>query len=116
MKSRIIFILNFLWSSFIAFTLPVCIGVIFMSITGHSKGYAYDLGAEKDISVIIGFIELFVWLVLAIPSNIYVFKRISRKKKLYVLIPIILFAALFCLCVYLIGGWVEFFSFFHSNT
>jgi hypothetical protein len=50
MKSKIIFCLNFLWASVIAFSFPLCFDLIHMNITGHSKGYDYDLGSEKDIS------------------------------------------------------------------
>ena len=37
MKSKVVFLLNFLWTSFIAFSFPVCFGWIFLDITGHSK-------------------------------------------------------------------------------
>ncbi len=105
MKSKILFGLSFLWSGIVAFTLPVCIGWIYMDITGHSKGYSYDLGDEKSISILMGVIELFIWLVLALPSNIYLFGKIKKKKN--VLIVLTAFAGLFLLCVYLIGGWTE---------
>ena len=78
MKKKIIFVINSLWSAIIAFTFPVCLGIIYMNITGHSKGYDYDLGSEKDISILLGIIELIVWLIFAIPSNVYILKRISK--------------------------------------
>lgn len=74
-----------------------------MDITGHSKGYSYDLGDEKSISVLLGVVELIIWLLLAVPSNIYMFKCVKRK-----IIPVIIFAGLFVLCVNLMGGWAEF--------
>ena len=114
MKSKIIYCLNFLWSSIIAFSFPVCLGCIFMDITGHSKGYGYDLGSEKDVSIMLGCIDLLIWLALAIPSNIYVFKKIKEKGTYYVIIPIIIFIMLFTLCIHLIGGWNEFTRFFHA--
>lgn len=105
MKGKIIYCLNFLWISFIAFSFPFCFGWIFLDITGHSKGYSYDLGSEKDISIMLGCIELVIWLVLSLPSNIYVFKKTKKKGKLYLLIPIIVCIALAVLSVYIMGGW-----------
>lgn len=108
MKSKIIYCLNFLWTSFIAFSFPICFGFIFLDITGHSKGYGYDLGSEKDVSILIGCIELLIWLALAIPSNIYVFRKTMKKGKLYLLIPIVLYIALAIICVFITGGWSEY--------
>jgi hypothetical protein len=114
MKRKIIFCLNFLWASFIAFSFPICLGGIYMDITGHAKGYAYDLGSEKDISILFGCIELMIWFILAFLSNIYIFKRIKAKGICYVIMTIIFFVILFFLCIHLIGGWNEFGRFFHS--
>lgn len=114
MKSKVIYALNFLWSSIIAFSFPICLGLIYMCITGHSKGYDYDLGSEKDISIMFGCVELLIWLALAIPSNIYVFKKTKERGTFYVIIPVIVFIMLFILCVHLIGGWNEFVRFFHA--
>lgn len=82
MKNKISLILNFILSSLIAFSLPVASGIIFMNITGHSKGYGYDLRDEKDISVLFGCFELIILLTVATSSNVYLFKRISKKGKL----------------------------------
>ena len=84
MKEKIIYCLNFLWSCIIAFSFPICLGWIYMDITGHAKGYAYDLGAEKDVSIMFGFAELLIWLALALPSNVYVFRKTAAKRKLFV--------------------------------
>jgi hypothetical protein len=109
MKSKIIYYLNFLWTSFVAFTFPICFGWIFLDITGHSKGYSYDLGSEKDVSIMLGCIELLIWLALALPSNIYVFRKTMGKGKAYLLIPIILYIALAVICVMLThGGWTSY--------
>lgn len=108
-KSKIIYCLNFLWTSFVAFTFPICFGWIFLDITGHSKGYSYDLGSEKDVSIMLGCIELLIWLALALPSNIYVFRKTMGKGKAYLLIPIILYIALAVICVMLThGGWTSY--------
>ncbi|MDE5834410.1 MAG: hypothetical protein K2H26_02700 [Ruminococcus sp.] len=79
-----------------------------MDITGHSKGYDYNLGDEKNISILLGFIELIIWLLLALPSNIYLLVKIKKK-----IIPVVIFIGLFLLCVNFIGGWTEFGKFFN---
>ena len=105
MKHKIIYGLNLLWASFVAFSFPFCLAWIFLDITGHSKGYDYDLGPEKDISIMIGCVELLIWLVLALPSNIYVIIKTAKKNRL-LLIPLLsLYLVLAWLCVMLIGGW-----------
>lgn len=112
MKSKIPIILNLILSAIIAFTFPICLGLIYMDITGHSKGFDYNLGSEKDVSVAMGIIELAVWLLIAVPSNVYVFR--SLKNKRYALIIISTYFALFMLCIFMIGGWNEFAHFFHG--
>lgn len=106
MKSKIIFCLNFFWTSLIAFLFPICFEIIFLNITGHAKGYGYDLGSEKDVSIMFGCIELLIWLVLALPSNIYVFRKTLCKGKAYLLILVILYIALAVIFVMIMyGGW-----------
>lgn len=105
MKEKIIYCLNFIWTSFVAFSFPFCFGWIFLDITGHSKGYSYDLGTEKDISVMSGCLELIIWLVLSLPSAIYVFLKTKKKGKLYLIIPAIIYITLSVLCIYIMGGW-----------
>ena len=51
MKNKILYCINFIWTSFVAFSFPICFTWIYLDITGHSKGYGYDLGSEKDISI-----------------------------------------------------------------
>ena len=108
MKSKIIYCLNFLWTSFIAFSFPICFGWIFLDITGHSKGYSYNLDSEKDVSILLGCIELLIWLALALPSNIYVFLKTMKKGKLYLLISIALYIALATICILITGGWSKY--------
>ncbi len=114
MKSKIIYCLNFLWASIIAFSFPICLGFIYQEITGHAKGYGYDLGSEADVSIMLGCIYLLIWLALAVPSNIYVFKKTKEKGTFYLIIPIIVFIILCIICIHLIGGWNEFERFFHA--
>lgn len=108
MKNKIMYCINFLWTSFIAFSFPVCFGLIFLNITGHSKGYAYDLGSEKDVSIMLGIVELLIWLEFSLPSNIYVFNKTMKKGKIYLLIPIVLYIILACICIFIMGGWSEY--------
>ena len=109
MKNRILYWFSLLWSSLIAFFFPLCFYIIFTFITGHSKGYAYDLGSEKDISIILGCFALLIWLVLALPSNIYLFVKTAKKCKFYLLIPIVLFIILATLGLFVyFGSWAEF--------
>lgn len=114
MRSKILYGLSFFWSCVIAFTLPVCMGWIYMDITGHAKGYGYDLGPEKDIYIVFGFVELLIWLALAVPANLHIFVKTKAKGSRFLPIPLTVFLLLFLLCVYLIGGWAEFGRFFHA--
>lgn len=112
LKSKIRFILSYLWTSVMMFFAPICIGIIYMDITGHSKGYSYDLGPEKDISIGIGIVELIVWLGLLIPPNICIFRKI-HSKKIFIFISLAWYALLFFAGVMFIGGWQEFVRAFH---
>lgn len=104
MRNKIIYCLNFIWASFVAFSFPFCFAWIFLDITGHAKGYSYNLGPEKDVSIMLGCIELLIWFILAAPSNIYVFNKTEKKGKRYLFIPIILYIVLAVICIYLMGG------------
>lgn len=112
MKKKILFVVNSLWSAIAAFTFPVCLGIFYMDITGHSKGYSYDLGSEKDISILLGIIELIVWLILAIPSNVYILKRLSKRSKMLLAIYFVIFLFLSAVCIWLLGGWNEYIKVF----
>ncbi|MBQ7990326.1 MAG: hypothetical protein IJ080_04870 [Oscillospiraceae bacterium] len=80
-----------------------------MNITGHAKGYDYDLGAEKDISVMFGCMELLIWLVLALPSIICVIRKTMAKGRIFLLIPAVLYTALAVISINIIyGGWSEY--------
>ncbi len=105
MKSRIIYCLNFLWTGVVAFYFPICFAWIYLDITGHSKGYDYDLGAEKDFYAGIGAVELMIWAALALPSLFYVFRKTQTKGKAYVLI-----ISIFYIALAVIGLMVVFYS------
>lgn len=104
MRAKIIYCLNFLWAGFCAFTFPIAFEVIYLDITGHSKGYGYDLGSERDVSVMIGVFEMIIWLALALPSGIYVFRKTAERGRKYLMIPGFIYPALALLCVILLGG------------
>lgn len=108
MKNKIASGILFLWAGFIAFTFPLCFGWIFLDITGHSKGYDYDLGSEKSISVIIGLVELAIWLAIALPSEIFAFRRAKKKGKVYIAALAVIFAVLAAVGIIAMGGWSKY--------
>lgn len=95
----------FLLAGFIAFTFPLCFGWIFLDITGHSKGYDYDLGSEKSVSVMIGLVELLIWLAIALPSEIFAFRRAKKKGRVYIAALAVIFAVLAAVGIIAMGGW-----------
>jgi hypothetical protein len=100
---KVKFILIALWSSVASYFSAGWIALTYMFITGHSKGYAYDLGSEKDISILFGIGMLGIWIVAIIPTMIWLCIKCYRYKKPFVLFPIIGFILLFALGIYLIG-------------
>ena len=109
MKRKILYCLNFMWAGLIAFSFPLCFEIIYLSITGHSKGYDYDLGPEKDISIMFGCVGLLIWLAIALPSNIYVLRKTLNKGKVFLLIPAVLYVMLAVICVITVyGGWLPY--------
>ncbi|MDE7104733.1 MAG: hypothetical protein K2O36_02500 [Ruminococcus sp.] len=112
MKSKVYSLMLFFWTSIVAFTMPVCMGWIYMDITGHSKGYSYDLGYETDISIMFGVVELIIWSLIAISSTAIFFRNLYRFRKFLVPIVVVFFMALFILCICFTGGWREFISWF----
>ncbi|MCI1965817.1 MAG: hypothetical protein LKJ17_06765 [Oscillospiraceae bacterium] len=92
-----------IWQGLIALLSPVCIGFIYMFITGHGKGYSYDLRSEADICVMIGAIALIFWLVATVPVSIWLGKIFYRKRKWMWSIPVLLFAVLFVIAILFIG-------------
>lgn len=81
-----------------------------MDITGHSKGYSYDLGDEKSVSVLLGCVELLIWIILSVPSSVRFFRKTDNKLKI---ISVLIFSGLFIMCINFIGGWNEFFKCFN---
>ncbi|MBR6580994.1 MAG: hypothetical protein IKK66_06815 [Ruminococcus sp.] len=108
MKSKISYWLNLLWSCIVAFTFPICFGLIYLNLTGYAKGYSYNLGGEKDISVLLGVIELIIWLVFALPSNLYVFSKTKKNGRKYLYMLIALYVILAVGCIFLTGGFAAY--------
>lgn len=102
-KDHIKIALCTIWQSLMALISPIWIGIMVMNITGHSKGYGYDMQDEADISVFMGVIILLLWLAAILPGMIYLCKYCYRRKKPLSIIPIACFIVLFIIGVLLIG-------------
>lgn len=96
-------IIALIGQSFIALLSPIWIGFIYMFITGHGKGYSYDLQSEADISILIGAIALILWIVAILPVSIWLGKIFYHKQKWMWIIPVLLFGVLFITAAALIG-------------
>ena len=112
MKSKIIFGINLVWASFTAFVFPFCFAWIYLDITGHSKGYDYDLGPEKDVSQMLGAVELIIWALLVLPSTFYVFRKAIQKGKFYILLLSAFFIIL--AIVFILFIWGGFYPYLHE--
>lgn len=99
------------WFLCISIVSPLWIGCIYMNITGHGKGYAYDLGSEADIAVFFGFVLLIFWLLAMLPVTVVLCKKCSNKRNSLIWIPLLAFAVLFAVGVCILG-WTEFIKLF----
>lgn len=99
------------WFSLASVISPVWIGFVYMNITGHGKGYGYDMGSEADIAAFGGVISLLLWAAAVLPAMLWLCRQSSAHKKGYGYIPLVGFAALFCVGI-LIIGWGEFIKLF----
>lgn len=104
-------IISILWFMFVSLPSPVWIGCIYMNLTGHGKGYAYDLKDEADIYVFLGIIGLLIWLLAILPVTISLCKKGWQRKKAFVLLPLLAFFVCFAAGIGIIG-WNEFIKFF----
>lgn len=108
---RIKIIFSVFWFAFVSVISPAWMGLIYMNITGHGKGYAYDMGSEADIAVFFGIVELILWLIAFVPVMISLCKKGYEYKKLFVYIPFFVFLLLFGIGVFVIG-WNQFIRLF----
>lgn len=100
-----------IWFLFVSLFSPLWIGSIYMNITGHSKGYGYDLGSESDIAVFFGVVELLLWLLAILPVTFSLCKKCCHKKKSLVWLPLLAFTVLFVFGICILG-WNEFIKLF----
>lgn len=91
------------WQMLMGFISPLWLGWMYMDITGHGKGYGYDLGSERDIWVLWGVIELVVWIIAVLPNTVWLSKQFSHIKKVFAVIPIVVFILFFGVLVSLMG-------------
>lgn len=109
--ARLKFALISIWQGFLGIVSPFVIGIIFMLITGHGKGYDYYLGSEVVASIIIGMLFSLIWLFVSLPSFMWILFRYFEYKKKYILLPYLLYL-LMALISILIMGIPNFLSFF----
>lgn len=102
---------SLIWFLFVSLASPLWIGGIYMNITGHGKGYAYDMGSEADIAVFSGVVLLLLWLLAILPVTISLCKKCRYKKKSLTWLPLLAFVALFAGGVCILG-WNEFIKLF----
>lgn len=100
-----------IWFIFVSLISPLWIGGIYMNITGHGKGYAYDMGSEADIAVLLGVVLLLLWLLAILPVTILLCKKCYHKKKSSIWLPFLVFAGLFAVGICILG-WNEFIKLF----
>lgn len=100
-----------IWFFFVSISSPLWIGCIYMNITGHGKGYGYDMGSEADIAVFFGVVELFLWLLAILPVTFSLCKKCYHKKKFFVWLPFLAFVGLFVLGICILT-WHEFIGMF----
>lgn len=108
---KIISFIFVIWFLFISIISPLWTGCIYMYITGHSKGYAYDLGSEADVSIFLGIILLIFWLLAILPVTALLCKKCYNKRKSFIVLPLLVFIILYAAGIY-IAGWKEFLKFF----
>ena len=116
MRKKILFAVCSVWSAFFAFISPIIVGFIYMQITGHGKGYDYDLGPERDISVAFGAFSLLIWLSLIVPPMLYIMLRAMNRNKILIIIPICLWILIFISGIFFIGGFDQFLLFFNIKV
>lgn len=104
-------LISLVWFSFISLSSPLWIGCIYMNITGHGKGYAYDMGSESDIAVFIGVVLLLLWLLALLPVTIALCRKSYRRKKSLMWLPLLAFVGFFAAGIGILG-WNEFIKLF----
>lgn len=104
-------VISAIWFMLVSLFSPVWIGFIYMNITGHGKGYAYDMGSEADIAVFLGVVSLLLWLAAVLPVTVSICKKVYNRKKSFAGLPILAFAVFFGAGVCVLG-WNDFLALF----
>lgn len=104
-------VISVVWFMFVSIPSPVWIGCIYMNLTGHGKGYGYDLKDEAGIYVFLGVIELLIWILAVLPVTISLCKKGWNRKKAFVWLPLMAFAVCFAAGICMVG-WDEFIKLF----
>lgn len=104
-------VIGFIWLGIMGFLSPVWFGLIYMDITGHGKGFGYDMGSEAEVAVFFGVFELVVWLAVAAPVAVWLCRKCYGMRPLYVVFPVLTFILPFCTTVFAMG-WGEFLRLF----
>ena len=92
-----------IWAVLMGMATPVWIAIIYMDITGHAKGYGYDLGDEKDISIMMGVFELLVWIAAVCPVLVSLCRKLYLKDKRLCLLPVLGFVIIGAVVIAIIG-------------
>lgn len=108
---RIKFISTALWSALISIISPTWLGITYMDLTGHGKGYGYDMGSESEVAVLSGVILLILWFFAFVPAVVSLCRSCYHYNKKSVWIPLIVCFLLFIFGIYIVG-WDDFVSLF----
>lgn len=100
-------IISVMWAVLMGMATPIWIAIIYMDITGHAKGYGYDLGDEKDISIAMGVFELIIWIAAVFPVLISLCRKLYLRDKRMCLLPVLGFVIIGAVVILLIG-WNEY--------
>lgn len=95
--------LMLIWHCAVSFISPWCLAFVIYFLTDiHNDEYF--------ASVFAGCVLLFIWLIAFLPSFLSLTNAIKMKKKLFAIIPAIIFVMLGVIGIATIGGFSEFFS------
>ncbi len=110
MKKRKAALLS-VWCALMSLASPFIVGCIYMDITGHGKGWGYDMGSEADIAVAGGVFLLIFYLLTFVPAFLSLCISCYKRKKILVFVPAASFLFLFAAGIWLLG-WQEFLKLF----
>ena len=103
MSKKASFVLLTLLTGIVGFITPVWADFTCLFISGHAKGYDYNLGDEKDISIFFGSIALVIGLIYIFSVLFLSCRRYARIKKILTPVPLLIFLMFFCLGIKILG-------------